>query len=187
MSETSVAPVRARRVRAEAPPVAPPVASPPPPAHQAEAPPRQDVNGEALGPVPMQRARKPLGRQYQKLDNSERPGFHRHWFNDDDKGRVKDALEAGYTHVLDNEGKPMSRVVSRREGGGGLLAYRMEIPIDWYRQDQDEKVAARRQRQQDMQRGVTGTGAPGEDGRYVPLGPDGRPLTQVTSSASRKP
>lgn len=157
---------------------APPVAAP---TGDAAVGPRADAHGP-LGPVSTEKVRKPLGQMRQKLDNSQRTGFHRHWFNDD-KDRIQAALDAGYAHVLDNEGKPMSRVVGSKKEGGALTAYRMEIPIEFWQQDQDEKITSRRARQEAMQRGVTGTGEPGQDGRYVPLGPDGKPLTQIRHDA----
>ena len=188
MSETSLspAPVRARRVRAEGSPVAAPPQAPVSSVFADAPAPRADVNGEALGPVSPERVRKPLGRQTQKLDSSERPGFHRHWFNDE-RDRIKEALEAGYAYVKDAEGKPMSKVVGTKKEGGPLTAYRMELPLEWYDQDQNAKVVARRQRQHDMQSGVTATGGPGDDGRYLVMGPDGRPMTKVVSSASHRP
>ena len=190
MAETNAtpAPVRARRVR---PPVeaahalgaAAPSPAPLPPlpmevAASVSVPARADEHG-ALGPVPTERVRKPLGSQRQKLDSSPIPGFHCHWFNDDDKGRIKDALEAGYEHIKDESGKPVSKIVGTKSQGGPLIAYRMKLPTEWWQQDQNAKVVARRSRQESMQRGVTGRGGPGDDGRYVPLGPDDRPLTQV--------
>jgi hypothetical protein len=170
------APVRARRVRSETvAAAAPQVEQPTPP------PARADAHG-ALGPVSTERVRKPLGTLRERLDNTPIPGFHCHWFNDE-KSRIKDALEAGYEHVKDADGKPVSHIVGAKKEGGPLIAYRMKLPTEWWRQDQDAKVAVRRQRQKDMQRGVTGKGGPGDDGRYMPLGPDGRPLTNIKNEA----
>lgn len=168
MSDTAAAPTRARRSRESAPP---------PPAVEV----RADESGP-LGPVSPERVRKPLGRHRTKLDNSERAGFHRHWFNDD-KGRIQDALDAGYKHVNDEMGKPMSKIVGAKSEGGPLLAYRMEIPIEWWQQDQDEKVVARRKRQEEMKRGVTGSGAPGQDGRYQPVDAAKQPISKIETSA----
>ena len=181
MAETNAtpAPVRARRVRQPLEAAQPSVPLPPLPMEvAAPVSARADEHG-ALGPVPAERVRKPLGSQRQKLDSAPIPGFHCHWFNDDDKGRIKDALEAGYEHIRDESGKPVSKIVGTKPQGGPLIAYRMKLPTEWWQQDQNAKVVARRSRQESMQRGVTGRGGPGDDGRYVPLGPDGRPLTQV--------
>lgn len=174
---TAARPQRARRTLEDVPAAKPALEQVP--VENGHAPgPQADAFGQ-LGPVSPEKVRKPLGRMRQKLDNSQRAGFHRHWFNDDDKGRLQDALDAGYVHVKGHDGKPMSKVVGTKAQGGPLVSYRMEVPLEFWQQDQAEKIAERRQRQEQNRRGVTGTGQPGEDGRYVPLGPDGQPLTQV--------
>lgn len=91
------------------------------------------------------RKRTPFGSLQQKLAYPERPGFHRHWFNDV-PGRITQALEAGYEHVKDDEGKPVMRVVGVAEQGGPLNAYIMEIPEEWYTEDMiaQEQVDAER-------------------------------------------
>lgn len=78
--------------------------------------------------------RKPFGSVDQKLAWPVRPGYHQHWFNDD-PGRVFAAKEAGYDHVQDHSGRPVSRVVGVAAGGGPLLGYLMEIPQEWYEED----------------------------------------------------
>ena len=168
MDSASPAPVRARRARQEAPasapvPVAPSV-EPAAPVVQAEAP---------TGPVLSARVRKPFGYRRNKLDNTERAGFHRHWFND--KGsRIKDALDAGYTHVMDAEGKPMKYVVGVSEHGGGMTAYRMEIPLEWYEADQKAKLDERMKVMDQIRRGqAPGGHAVGQDGAYSPTNKSG--------------
>lgn len=91
------------------------------------------------------RERRPFGTLQQKLAYPERPGYHRHWFNDV-PGRISQALEAGYEHVKDSEGKPVTRVVGVAEQGGPLNAFIMEIPEEWYQEDMiaHEKVDAER-------------------------------------------
>lgn len=86
--------------------------------------------------------RRPFGSRERKLAMAPREGFHRHWFNDD-PGRIERAGEAGYTHVRDPKGSNTSNVVGVSRGGGPLVAYLMEIPIEWYQEDmlaQDEDV-----------------------------------------------
>ena len=78
--------------------------------------------------------RKPFGSTDQKLAWPPRPGYHQHWFNDD-PGRVFAAKEAGYEHVQDHAGRPVSRVVGTAAGGGPLLGYLMEISLEWYQED----------------------------------------------------
>lgn len=73
----------------------------------------------------------PLG---QKMAYADRPGYHRHWFNDW-PGRVQEFYEKGYEHVKDANGKNISRVVGTAEGGGPLHAYLMEIPEEWWKED----------------------------------------------------
>jgi hypothetical protein len=172
MSQTTTDTV-ARPRRAQRAPAAEPA-----PVAEAPASARSDEFG-ALGPVSTEKVRKPLGSHRRKLDNTQREGFHRHWFNDDDKGRIKDAEDAGYAHVKGPDGKPMSRVVGTKQTGGPLVAYYMEIPLHFWQQDQDEKVAARRQRQAEMQRGVTGKGGPGDDGRYLPVDGANQALSRI--------
>ncbi len=181
MTDTATRPQRARRTQAADVAVSAPEA-PAPNGNGHDIAPRADAHGP-LGPVPLEKVRKPMGQLRYKLDNTPRTGFHRQWFNDD-KNRIQDALDAGYAFINGVDGKPMSYVAGTKKEGGPLTAYRMEMPIHLWQQDQDAKVAVRRQRQQDMQRGVTGRGAPGDDGRYVPLGPDGRPLTQIKHEVS---
>jgi hypothetical protein len=94
-------------------------------------------NGEetTAGAPPLpQRVRKPFGTQEQKLTWPNKPGFHRHWFNDE-PGRLMRAQQAGYDHVKDEAGKPVATVVGVARGGHALTAYLMEIPLQWYQED----------------------------------------------------
>ena len=78
--------------------------------------------------------RKPFGSMQLKLAYDIRQGFHGHWFNDI-PGRVDRAKEAGYEHVKDKQGNNVERIVGTAEGGGGLKAYLLEIPEEWYQAD----------------------------------------------------
>jgi hypothetical protein len=78
--------------------------------------------------------RKPFGSTDQKLAFPPRNGYHRHWFNDE-PGRIYSAEQAGYDHVKGIDGKPVSRIVGTRQGGGAILAFLMEIPEEWYQED----------------------------------------------------
>lgn len=121
--------------------------------------------------------RKPFGGHVQKLAYPERPGFHRHWFNDY-PGRIARALEAGYKHVIDREGKNVARIVGTAEKGGGLNAFLMEIPMQYYLEDQRVKDRGRDELDAKMKRGVIAGVTPGQDGSYLPtnqagtIGPD---------------
>ena len=82
-------------------------------------------------PRPQRRVRNPFGGQTQKLAYPPREGYHRHWFNDT-PGRIKQAESGGYTPVME-EGKPVQRVVGPSDGG--MVAFLMEIPEEWYKED----------------------------------------------------
>lgn len=87
------------------------------------------------GELPPRRSnRKPFGTMQQKLAREPRTGFHQHWFNDV-PGRVNLALDAGYEHVKDKDGKNVCAVVGVAEMGGPLHAYLMEIPEEWWQED----------------------------------------------------
>jgi hypothetical protein len=139
-----------------------------PTAPEAEGP-KSDQWG-TLGPTPItDETRRPLGRLKPKLEAGQVPaGYHCRWVNDTDKGRVRDAQEAGYSFMKDADGKPVQRVVGVKKGGGPLVAFRMMIPLHWYLKDEAEKTSNRAERRADMMRGVTERGGPGSDGRYLP-------------------
>lgn len=109
--------------------------------------------------------RRPFGSLEQKLAYPERPNFHRHWFNDA-KNRIDRALEAGYEHVKDKEGKNVSYVVGTAEAGGPLHAFLMEIPQEWYDEDMAAQQKERDERMSAIKRGDANRQE--GDGRYVP-------------------
>ena len=113
---------------------------------------------------PRKSVRKPFGAMTLKLAYPERPGFHRHWFNET-VGRIQRAQEAGYEHVV-AEGKPVQKVVGTAEGGGALNAFLMEIPQEWY----DEDMAAQQREIDDKEKAIKRGELEGQDGdnRYVP-------------------
>ncbi len=81
-----------------------------------------------------------------------RLGYHRHWFNDE-PGRVDRALEAGYTHVIDEKTKENKKmVVGRYESGSPQTAYLMEVPQEWYAEDQAAEQAAVDEREETIRR-----------------------------------
>ena len=52
----------------------------------------------------------------------------KYWFNDV-PGRIKSALDAGYTHIIDaTTQKPIQMVVGVTQQGGPLQGFLMEIP-----------------------------------------------------------
>lgn len=110
-------------------------------------------------------SRKPFGSQDQKLAYPARDGYHRHWFNEL-PGRIDSALEAGYTHVLDKEGRKVVRVVGVATSGDGLPSYLMEIPQEWYEDDMARQQSEIDKTEEAMRRGKLEE-KPGEN-RYVP-------------------
>jgi len=104
--------------------------------------------------------RIPMGVRRQRLTLPERKGFHRHWFNDS-PGRIEQALEAGYTPIIDEstrdeEGR--AQAVTARVGvapdGSVLMAHAMEIPVEFYDQDQAEKQAPLDEFDAELRRGT---------------------------------
>lgn len=84
--------------------------------------------------------RKPFGNRDQKLAYPSRPGYHRHWFNDD-PGRVMQAEAAGYVHVTTERGDNVKMVVGIGRGGQPQVAFLMEVRQEWF----DEDMAAQDQ------------------------------------------
>lgn len=98
-----------------------------------------DPEGYAAYVAQLNAIRKPFGAFMQKLARPMRPGYHRHWFNDD-PGWILQAKKAGYTFVKDHStGRPEEMVVgTRRDGGGALKAFLMEIPQQLWEADHKE-------------------------------------------------
>lgn len=95
--------------------------------------------------------RVPLGVARAKLSVPQRPGYVRRWINDAE-GRLLQAEQAGYQYALDQKlqigdadidnenrdlGARVSRVVDKTTG---QKAYLMEIPQDFYADDQAAKA-----------------------------------------------
>lgn len=89
--------------------------------------------------------RRPLGAFSQKLALDKRPGYHRHWFNDV-AGRIDEATQNGWAHVLGKDKKPIARCVGSGRDKGALYAFAMEIPEVFWLEDQDAKHAAAQSR-----------------------------------------
>ena len=122
----------------------------------AEGAPTSPAAGEA--PPRHRPTRKPFGSMDQKLAWPPIKGFHLHWFNDI-PGRLDRAKEAGYEHVKNADGENATRIVGVASEGGGLRAYLMKIPQEWY--DEDMKLEQKRidELDSDLQRGrVAGEG-----------------------------
>lgn len=96
----------------------------------------------SIAPPVTRETRKPFGSTNQKLAYPARPGYHRHWFNDD-HGRIDMASEAGYKHVAYDKGpktgKNVERIVGTREGGHPITAFLMEITQEWRDEDMEKQ------------------------------------------------
>ena len=127
---------------------------------------------------PRKRERVPFGGRRQRLKTEQRTGFVRRWFNDTED-RIQRALDAGYTFVKDDvsvgqgqigeENTDMNGSVSKivsKGGGEPVRAYLMEIPENFYLQDQAEKEKINRM-VDDAIRAGTPSGANVEHG-YIP-------------------
>ena len=123
------------------------------------------IDDPTAGPGLRGHVRVPMGSQVQKMALPNRPGFHRHWFNDK-PGRIQAAINAGYAHIKDSSGRPITRIVGVAERGGGLNAYAMEVPLQWHEEYQKLKQDRLDEEDKTIQRGAFRV-EPG-DRRYVP-------------------
>lgn len=177
VSAETAAPVRARRARVDAPsaPMPSPRSEPAPAPVEALAPSAPAIipsTAPGSEPPVLERpanfVRQPFAGVRYKLDNTPRPGFFRRWFNDD-RNRIIDAQRAGYTFVLDQNGAKVKYTAGTMERGGGLVAYYMEIPLEWYEADQATKLQAREAKMNQIRHGIVGEMVPGQDGAYRPM------------------
>ena len=80
--------------------------------------------------------RKSLARKG-PLVTSEIPGMHQRWFNDS-VGRLDEAKELGYEHVLDENGEPKTRMT--RSGNDVFKKFLMQTPDELFEEGQKEKA-----------------------------------------------
>jgi hypothetical protein len=99
------------------------------------------------------RPRRAVG-SYAPLKAAQRPGYVRRWVNDE-PGRVKMFLEAGYSFVKDQNADLRSNNLNLNDRSGVVTAiinrkitdasthkaYLMEIKQEWYEEDQKKKHA----------------------------------------------
>lgn len=111
--------------------------------------------------------RKPFGAQTQKLAFKKREGYHQHWFNDT-PGRISQAKDAGYTHIIDEiTKKPVQMVVGVTQQGGPLTGFLMEIPEEWFNEDMAKQQEAVDEKEATIRRGqITATDARDRDDRF---------------------
>ncbi len=82
-----------------------------------------------------------------RLTSKQRPGYVRRWFNNETT-RLADALAGGYEYVKDDTAKTSDKRAqdhsqmgsnASQPVGNNVTAYLMEIPEEWYREDQAAK------------------------------------------------
>ena len=130
--------------------------------------------------------RIPLGIRFSKLTVPQRLGFERRWINDK-PGRIEAAKLGGWSLVIDLDlkvgnvsengnselGHAISRVVGLHAGGNAMKGYLMEIPKEWYNEDQNVKRKKRMEIQESILRGDDRYKIQDEKGQnvrgYVPL------------------
>lgn len=78
--------------------------------------------------------RRPLGEFHLKLDIEKRRGYHTHWFNDAG-ARIDEALLAGWA-FRQRDGQRVRRAVGMGRDQGVLYAYAMDIPLEFWQEDQ---------------------------------------------------
>lgn len=125
--------------------------------------PRTDALGEPLGPNNIKRV--PMGGRSTRLGGEQREGYYRYWFVDI-PGRIERARMAGYEHVKNAKGEPMSTPAGVHEHGGGMRQYFMEIPQELRNQDLAQKRAVNDDIDRMLNRGKISDQK--EDRRYVP-------------------
>lgn len=134
---------------------------------------------KTLGNLPKRRRRVPLGTQRTKLNVPEDPRFKYHWFIDE-PGRVESAVIAAYDFCSATEfpeygvdevlpgnsdlGTKISRVVGSHEDGRPMRAYLMRIPMEYYQEDEQERMQAIDKIEESIRHGNIGTNV---DNRYV--------------------
>lgn len=104
--------------------------------------------------------RTPLGAPTQRLASHEREGFHPRWVNDT-PGRLARAEAAGYEFVTsgDEQQEKRRELVGRNADGSAMYAYLMEIPREYYEEDQAAKMAPLEDFDRTLNSGTTPTGA----------------------------
>ena len=96
----------------------------------------------------------------QKLLAPVKQGFKRRWVNDD-ANRLADIQRKGYSFVSQSEvtpesvystdmGDKISQVVGTSKNGNPLRAYLMEIPTEWYSEDEAEREQSLRKTEEQI-------------------------------------
>ena len=110
------------------------------------------------------RRRASVGGHAMKLTAPERPGFHRHWFNDLNN-RIAEGEELAYDHVsepgikTDDPSSRVRRVVGTKANGEPLYSYLMETPNELYAEGVAEKEARNAEVDKAIREGRDSTGS----------------------------
>lgn len=129
--------------------------------------------------------RKPFGSQTQKLAFKKRPGYFHYWFNDT-PGRIKMALDAGYTHVLDETTqKPINLVVGVTQQGAPLTGFLMEIPEEWHAEDMAANEKINQEKEDTIRRGQVEAADPRERDSHFTNSAQGRKI-DIRSTMARR-
>ena len=124
-----------------------------------------------------------LGGLQLKLQAPGREGYYRRWIVDR-PGRLSDAEQAGYTYVVDpnikigenpddvnkREGldSRTSKTVGSNADGSPQMAYLMEMPLDWYRENQDEKDKLLKEKEKQAASNKEGWSPEDREHQYIP-------------------
>lgn len=123
-------------------------------------------------------SRRPFGAFDQKLAllHLIRPGYRGFAFLDR-PGRIDAARAAGYTLVKGNDGRNVTVPGSVNTDGTMTRHFLMEIPEEWYQEDMAREQREIDEKEKAIKRGAASREA--DDGRYVPMRPDGRPVIDI--------
>lgn len=135
----------------------------------------------------IRKIRKPFGAFTQKLALPERPGYHRHWFNDV-AGRIDEAKASGWEHVAGQDKKPIKRVVGSGRDKGALYAFAMELPLVFWEEDMKAKNDAAQEKIDSIKkspfRSAPGQAKVSDKGKFYSPQEDVDPL-QISQSSVR--
>ena len=125
----------------------------------------------------------PVGMPSMRMHVEPREGYFRYWFNDT-PGNIQSALDGDYEFVKegtvagtlsqqedlaasDAGGQRVSKVVGTQADGSPMVAYLMEIPQEWYDEDQAKILASAREVEHQIKTGkVPGDEAEDTEHRY---------------------
>jgi hypothetical protein len=124
-----------------------------------------------------------LGGHLLQLDAPGREGYYRRWMVDR-PGRLESAEKAGYSYVIDPKitvgenpddvkkrdglDSRTSKTVGTNANGSPQMAYLMEMPLDWYRENQDEKDSLIKEKEKQVASNKEGWSPEDQSKQYIP-------------------